>query len=243
MASIEALDGTRSVPDHGAERMRRNLRTPAVATAVVMLLAMAVCASAGNGPGIALKMGVQTFESPVSLRDTTRTRYELEISSQLFANERLDFALSVGGSSLGTHRDYYAEIVDGALIEESYKDVLSLLDIRLAARLHPFGQDGPLRPYLGAGIGYFWFLDSWSDRYYETIEDPYYPGYYITYADRRKDTDTVADGFFPFVMAGLNVAVSDNAELLFEFQYDIEKKDSGFDFGGPIYMFGARFRF
>lgn len=208
------------------------------------LLWITACASAGNGPGIGLKMGVQTFESPVTGKDTTRTRYEAELSSQLFADDHIDFVLSVGGSSLGEHKDAQSGFYDDGAFWELYStDRLSLIDVRLAARLHPLGQKGPLRPYLGAGLGYFWFLDSWKDRYYETIEDPSFPGSFITYSDRQEDTDTVADGFFPFVMAGLNVAINDNAELLFEFQYDIEKEDSGFDFGGPIYMFGARFRF
>ncbi len=238
MASTETTH-ERCLADDGVgrrPRIRQGLWIAAVAIAVVMLPRTMSSAFAGNGPGIALKVGMQTIESPVTLRDTTRTRYELELSSQLFANERLDFALSVGGSSLGTHRDYYAEMVDGVLIEKSFRDTLSLLDVRVAARLHPLGQDGPIRPYLGAGLGYFWFIDSWSDRYYETEGG-------ITYADRRKGTDTLSESFFPFVTAGLNVAVHDNAEVLFEFQYDIEKKDSGFDFSGPIYMLGLRFRF
>lgn len=210
----------------------------------VMLLWITTCASAGNGPGIALKMGVQTIESPVTLEDTTRTRYELELASQLFANERIDFALSVGGSSLGEHEDAESGFYDDGTFWELYStDQLSLIDVRLAARLHPLGQEGPLRPYLGAGLGYFWFIDSWEDEYYETIEDPEFPGTFITFSDEEEDTETVADGLFPFVMAGLNIAVNDNAEILLEFQYDIEKEDSGFDFGGPIFMAGARFRF
>jgi outer membrane protein W len=185
-------------------------------------------------------MGVQTIESPVTLEDTTRTRYELELASQLFANERIDFALSVGGSSLGKHEDAESGFYDDGTFWELYStDQLSLIDVRLAARLHPLGQEGPLRPYLGAGLGYFWFIDSWEDEYYETIYDPE-P---ITFFDEEEDTETLADGLFPFVMAGLNIAVNDNAEILLEFQYDIEKKDSGFDFGGPIFMAGARFRF
>lgn len=238
MATTETARG-KCFADEGVRRrprIQQSLWIAAVAMAVVILPGMMNSVSAGNGPGIAVKMGVQTFESPVSLRNTTRTRYEMEISSQLFANERLDFALSVGGSSLGTHRDREVEMYDGVLIETYFKDVLSLVDARLAARLHPFGQDGPFRPYLGAGIGYFWFIDSWHDRYYETVDG-------ITYTDRNKGTDTLADAFFPFVMAGLNVGAHDNFDLLLEFQYDIEKKDSGFDFGGPIYMLGARFRF
>lgn len=93
------------------------------------------------------------------------------------------------------------------------------------------------------GLGYFWFLDSWDDRYYETIEDPDFPGTFLTFEDHQEDTETVADGFFPFVMAGVNVAVNDNLEVLAELQYDISKEASGFDFSGPIYMLGARFRF
>ena len=164
----------------------------------------------------------------------------MEISSQLFADDRLDFALSVGGSSLGTHRDYYAEVVDGALIGV-VQDVLSLLDVRLAARLHPFGQDGPLRPLPWGRHRLFLFLDSWSDRYYETIEDPYYPGYLHHVCRPSQDTDTVADGFFPFVMAGLNVAVSDNAELLFEFS-TLRKKTRASISAADLHV-RARFRF
>lgn len=222
---------------------RQSRLTAGMVAAIVMLLWITTCASAGNGPGLAVKMGVQTFESPVTLEDTTRTRYEVELSSQLFADEHLDFALAVGGSSLGEHRDEDAYFVDDVFVEESYTDNLALIDVRLAARLHPLGQSGPIRPYLGAGIGYFWFLDSWDDTYRETLEDPDFPGTFLTFEDDQEDTETVADGLFPFVMAGLNVAVNDNLELLAELQYDIEKKDSGFDFGGPIYMFGARFRF
>lgn len=222
---------------------RRAALVPA-SVGIITLLCITTCASAGNGPGVAFKVGVQTFESPVSMKDTTRTRYEVELASQLFASDRLDFALSIGGSSLGEHKDADGGVYeDGAVWELYSTDELSLIDVRLAARLHPLGQEGPIRPYLGAGVGYFWFLDSWEDKYYETIEDPEFPGTYITFADRDEDTETLGDGFFPFVMAGVNVAIHDNAELLFEFQYDIEKEDSGFDFGGPIYMFGARFRF
>lgn len=196
-----------------------------------------------DGPGIGFRVGAQTLDSPTSLEETTRTRYELEVSSQLFLDGHLDFAFIFGGSSLGTFRDEYVDIIDDVLIEEYYKDKLSLLDIRLAARLYPLGQSRPIRPYVGAGIGYFWFRDSWEDEYYETIEDPFFPGSFITFADGAEDTETVADDFFPFLLAGMTVPIGENLELLFEFEYDFEKEDEGFDFGGPIYMFGARFRF
>ncbi|UCD50956.1 MAG: hypothetical protein JSW27_25960 [Phycisphaerales bacterium] len=213
-----------------------------VATVAIVLMVGTV-AWAGNGPGLGLKIGAQTLESPITLKDTTRTRYEIELSSQVLLDGHLDFALSVGGSSLGTFESEYVDIIDDVLIEEYYSDSLSVIDLRLAARLYPFGDSRPIRPYLGAGVGYFWFLDSWEDEYYETIEDPLFPGTFLTFADSDRDTETLADGFFPFLLAGMTVPVGSNFEFLFEFKCDFEKEDSGFDLSGPIYMFGARFRF
>jgi len=48
---------------------------------------------------------------------------------------------------------------------------------------------------------------------------------------------------FPFVTAGLMVPIASNLELQFEVQYHYDKQDAGFDFGGPVYMFGCLFRF
>ena len=107
-------------------------------------------------------------------------------------------------------------VIDGVLLEEYYSDDLSVIDIRLAARLYPLGDSRPIRPYLGAGVGYFWFLDSWEDQYYETFEDPFDPGTFITYASGDKDTETVADGFFPFLLGGVTVPIGSDFEFLFE---------------------------
>ena len=212
-----------------------------------LMAAIVVCGAApawgSSGPGVAFKVGAQTIESPISGEDTTRTRYEIELASALFCDDHLDLAFTVGGSSLGSFKDERVEVVDGVLFEDFFSDDLSLLDIRLALRLYPFGDNASIRPYVGAGVGYFWFLDSWEDTYYETYEDPFSPGTFITLTNSDEDTETVADGFFPFVLAGLTVPVGDNFEFLFEFEYDFSKEDSGFDFGGPAYMFGARFRF
>ncbi len=224
------------------ETIRRSLRTVAMCTLAASLVWATACAGQ-SGPGIALKIGAQTLDDPIDLEKTTRTRIELEIASPVFADDYLDVAFSVGGSSLGSVDDDYVTIEDDTVIEESYLDDLFMLDIRLAARLYPFGHDRTLRPYVGAGLGYFWFLDYWEYEYSETFEDPHFPGVFHTFVDEEEGTDTIAHGFFPFVVAGLNVAVSDNAELLFEFQYDFDKEDAGVDLSGPIYMFGGRIRF
>jgi hypothetical protein len=217
--------------------------TKVVLCSLAASLVWATACVGQTGPGIGLKIGAQTLESPIDLEKTTRARVELEISSPLMCNDYLDLALTIGGSSLGSVRDDYADVVDDVLIEESYDDDLLLFDIRLAARLYPFGYDRSVRPHVGAGVGYFWFLDRWEYEYAETFEDPAFPGAFHTIVDRDEGTDTLAHGFFPFVTAGLSVSVSDNVELLFELQYDFAKEDSGIDLSGPIYMFGGRVRF
>ncbi len=209
---------------------------------LILLACAAVCAGA-SGPGIGLKVGAQTVDEPFGSGKTTRARYELELSSPRVADDHFDVAFTVGGIYLGTISDDYIYVVDDVVIEESYEDRLSVYDIRLAARLYPLGDTSDIRPYLGAGLGYFWFIDNWHDEYSETFEDPREPGTYRTHTEEYDDTDTLADGLFAFVTAGVTVPIGSKGELLFEFQYDFAKDDSGFDFGGPIYMFGARFRF
>jgi hypothetical protein len=221
---------------------RRNLLRTGVCIAGIVL-AWSACTPAASGPGLGFKVGVQTLESPIDLEDTTRTRFEFELSSARFYDDHFDLALTVGGSSLGSFTTVYSDEFDGTFIDETYVDDLSIIDIRLAARLYPLGDAGEIRPYVGAGIGYFWFLDSWDYEYAETFEDPPFSGDFYTFIETDEGTDTAANGFFPFVTAGVTIPLGDQAELLFDFQYDFEKKDSGYDFGGPIYMIGARFRF
>jgi hypothetical protein len=210
--------------------------------AIFLLVCAGACLGA-SGPGIGFKAGVQTLEDPIDLEKTTRARFELEVSSAMLLDDHLDLAFTFGGLSLGSLSDDYVDVVDGALIERSYTDDFSLLDIRLAARLYPLGSQSRIRPYVGAGIGYFWFIDCWEDEYSATMEDPLFPGTFITIAEDDEGTDTVAQGLFPFVTAGLTLPIGSHAELTFEFQYDFDKEDSGFDLGGPIYMLGGRFRF
>jgi hypothetical protein len=220
-------------------RTRTRIRTGVCLLGVA--LAWSTCGWANSGPGIGFKVGVQTLESPIDLDKTTRARYELELSGPRLFDDHLDVAFTLGGSSLGSFETYYPDEVDGVFIDETYNDHLSLIDTRLAARVYPLGDASNIRPYVGAGVGYFWFLDQWDYEYAETFED--HPGDWDTYVHKSDGVDTEAHGFFPFLLAGVTVPIGDMGELLFDFQYDFEKEDNGYDFGGPIYMIGARFRF
>ena len=211
--------------------------------AIILFCWTTTCFAGGSGPAIGFKVGAQTLKSPSDFEKTTRARFEVEISSPRFGNDLFDLALTIGGSSLGSYHDDFAYYEDDVLIEEFFADHYSLFDIRLAGRLYPLGDNSQVKPYVGAGIGYFWFSDSWDYEYYETYEDPIFHDVYHTYSEAGDGRDTIANGLFPFVTAGLAVPVGNNFELQFEVQYHYDKEDAGFDFGGPVYMFGCHFRF
>jgi hypothetical protein len=219
-----------------------NYARAAVYAAIALLYLATAKAGASSGPGLGIKVGAQTIEDPISLDETTRARVELEIVSRRLYGDHLDVALTLGGSSLGSLNDEYADFADGVAVEDSFKADLALFDVRLAARFYPLRDGTPLQPYLGAGIGYYWFLGFWEDTYSETIEDPYSPGVFHTFTEFTDGTDTLAHGLFPFIMAGMTVSISSNLELVFEFQYDFDKGNSEFDLSGPIYMIGCRIR-
>jgi len=213
-----------------------------ICSALIVFCLAATSPADGSGPGIGVKVGAQTLDQPFGDGKTTRARFEVELVSPRFADDHFELAFTFGGSSLGSYSSEYVDYDGGTLIEQYFTDDLSALDIGLSARLYPLG-DSHVRPYIGAGIGYFWFLDSWDDDYFETVEDPFVPGLFYTYASADEGTENLARGFFPFVSAGLAVPATDNLELLFELQYHLDKKDSGFDLSGPVYMFGCRLRF
>lgn len=214
-------------------------------TAVALLLVFGwttICPAA-SGLGIGIKVGAQTIDDPVDGGKTTRPRLDLEVSSPLLWDEHVDFALTFGGLHLGSYEERYTNTVDGTYIDDQYTDWLWLFDIRLAARLYPLGDSSRIRPYIGAGIGYFWFQDNWANEYSDTSEDPYFPGHFRTVHDHDEGDATLAQGAFPFLLAGLTLPLGSHIEFTFEFQYDFDKKDAGYDLSGPIYMAGARIRF
>lgn len=224
------------------QSFRKRIGTVIFSSAILLFLTAEYTAGK-TGPGIGFKIGAQTLDSPVDFEKTTKARFELEISSPRFCNDHMDIALTFGGSSLGALRDEYAGYDGDVWVEEWYTDRYSIFDVGLAARLYPFGDSSGIQPYVGAGIGYYWLRDAWEFEYADTYEDPLIPDVFFTTTGLEEDTDTVSEGFFPFVTAGLNVPINSNFDLLFEVQFHYDKEDAGLDLGGPVYMFGARYRF
>lgn len=206
---------------------------------ILAFVLAAVCRAGNNGPGLGVKAGVQTLTSPLTGKETTRTRLEVEVSTARLLDGRVDLALSLGGSSLGTLRDASTTEEDGLIIDEYSEDDLSIFDVRVAARYYPLGEGRHVvTPYVGAGLGYYQFVDAWEDTV--SVYDPVAG---VGATESMEGTETVTDGFFPFVMAGVNVSVNYRVELFGEVAYDFEKDDEGYDLGGPIYLIGCRIRF
>ncbi|MBP8303985.1 MAG: hypothetical protein KBE04_07660 [Phycisphaerae bacterium] len=208
-------------------------------SAWIVALVLAGESPADYGRGLALKAGVQTLTSPLTGEDTSRTRLELEISTARLLDGYVDVALAIGGSSLGALRESQTSEDEGLIIDEYSEDRLRVWDVRVSGRFYPLGEGShTLTPYMGGGLGYYQFVDVWEDDVYA-----YDPISGIGAGEYQEGTETVADGFFPFLMAGLNVSVSDRVELFGEVAYDFEKDDEGYDLGGPIYLLGCRIRF
>jgi hypothetical protein len=196
--------------------------------------------SSAYGWALAVKGGAQRLESPLTFEKTTRARFELEVSTGDVISDYLELALSFGGSSLGSVKDTFTTYGPGYVIDETMEDRIRLYDGRLAARVYPLGGAGgrdpfQLIPFVGGGIGYFHMEDSWKDTYVET-------GASYVYIEEDKGRDRLARGFFPFISAGVNLPINSMSEITFEFQYDLNKKDAGWDLGGPIYLLGWRVR-
>ena len=241
-----APPGNKTVPEKGPLETRATLPTvPSLRVARRCgLWFMAVCllgaTSNAYAWGVAVKGGFQRLESPISFEKTERARFEAEVSSGDFFSDYLELAFSVGGSSLGSVEDTFTTVGPTYVIDETFEDSVYLFDGRLTARVYPWGGAGgrdpfQIIPYVGGGVGYFHMETRWEDTYVET-------GPTYVYIEEHDGTDRLANGFFPFLTAGVNVPLNAMSELLFEFQFDFEKEDAGWDLGGPTFLLGCRFR-
>ena len=207
-------------------------------------------AHADQGWGFGLKVGSQTADHPISGNQSTRTRFEAELASPMFADNHMDLAFSFGGASVASY-SYESPITyyDDGWSQNTEKDSVVAMDIRLAARLYPFGRNYDdyykpfkISPYVGAGFGYFWVVDFFKGTQIDAWEDPFDPGFYDIVETKDDYTETFANGFFPFLLAGCNVSVTSQCDVLVELQYDFGKKNNGIDRGGHIIMVGGRVR-
>jgi hypothetical protein len=203
---------------------------------------LAVCF--GTAPCLAsfsldVKAGLQTLEHPLTLAKTSRTRFGVEVAAAAPSNDHIEFTLGFGGASVATVSDTYTAYDDIGMIQDTLEDNFRTYDVRLGVRLYPISPDksDSIHPYVGGGIGYYWMVDQWKDTHLETVDSPYWES-----TTEDKGRTTLAQGFFPYLSAGVDIPITDQAALLFEYKHDFMKKKDGADYGGGIIMAGMRFR-
>ena len=143
---------------------------------LAILLMWSTCGLAASGPGIGFKVGVQTLESPINLEDTTRTRFEFELSSARFFDDHFDLAFTAGRLLAGFLHHRICRRDRWRVHRRRPTSTTSASSISAWPRFYPLGDASEIRPYVGAGVGYFWFFDRWDYDYAETFEVPLFPG-------------------------------------------------------------------
>ncbi len=186
-----------------------------------------------------LKVGTQTLDNPLTLERTTRPRYEIAVAGTSPGNDQVEVALAFGGCSVAHTKDVLTTYDSYGMLQDTYDDHYRMYDLRLGLRLYPVSPDelDSIHPYVGAGLGYYWLVDDWTFNHFETIDSPY-----SEYEENDRGHLSISKGLFPFVVAGVDVPLSDQVGLLFEFQHDFQKLDDGADYGGSLYTIGLRLK-
>ncbi len=184
-----------------------------------------------------LKVGTQTLDNPWTYEQTTRARYEFSVGGTPYDNDHLEMAFAFGGCSVATIEDVVTTYDSIGMLQDTYEDRYRMYDIRLSLRAYllPLEERDCIHPYVGAGIGYYWLVNDWTFTHYQTDDRDY-----SEYWEETNGHTNISRGLFPFVMAGIDVPLSDQAALLFEYQHDFQKTDEGLDYGGGIFTVGFR---
>lgn len=202
-----------------------------------LLLTVVLSPSAWAVINMDFKAGTQTLQHPWTLEQTTRPRYEISVAGTPYDNDQLEIALAFGGCSVGHATDTVTAYDSYGMLQDTYEDHFRMYDLRLGLRIYPISPEdrGCIHPYVGAGLGYYWMVNDWDYTHLETIDSPY-----SEYWEEDNGHTNISKGLFSFVTAGVDIPLSDQVALLFEFQHDFQKTDGGVDYGDSIYMLGLR---
>ena len=213
-------------------------RTHSVCTGIVLMALMVTtpCFASFN---IDVKAGLQSLENPLTLEKTSRTRIGVEIAGTTPASDNVEICLGFGGASVTSATDVSTTYDHLGMIQDTVKDEFRTYDFRLGVRVYPISPEksDSIHPYVGGGIGYYWLVDEWTDTHLETTNSPY-----SEFSTEDKGHFSLAKGFFPYLTAGVDIPITDQAALLFEYTHDFMKKKDGADYGGDMFMAGMRFR-
>ncbi len=198
--------------------------------------------------GLALNMGAYNMDSPTGNGSKTKFKIEGELSSMRFGKIIKDNSFDIFGTFGTSHLESKGEIdtVDAtthlpAGTEAEFE--MDLYEFKIGARFYPYdfvwgeNDNWALVPYLGGGGGYYW-----SKTTERSLGDRVGGNGLYDYYEIDEDHETKANGFFPFITAGVNLQYK-HFYVSTAINYDFNKKEDEYSYTGPSYMgvIGVRF--
>jgi len=128
--------------------------------------------------------------------------------------------------------------------EGQLKTYVDLYDINCMLHFYPLGAFNDnifIRPYIGAGVGYY-DLSVTRESKGNRVGGENYVNFYIDYYEINSDTKSIVKGFYPDFVLGFIAPISraDNLEFVVEDNIETSKSKKGLNFSGNILLFGIR---
>ena len=189
------------------------------------LLCMIIFFSNGCN-GIGVKYGNYNIDDPDIKRGMGNEDYwAIEGTTESFWNDKVDLNFGIG-------------ILDGPDSGELPTNLGTM-------RYYPLnGKEDlgiPIKPYIGAGIGYFKLIKKTRSAG-DYIGGINYGTWGYSYYEIDEKSDTMAEGFNPHFVLGTYIPIGKSGwAFSVEDRIEIDKEDNGFDFSGNILMFGLHF--
>jgi opacity protein-like surface antigen len=181
------------------------------------------------------------WDEEFRLMDFTKSNFQtmtISFSYEYFLRREISFLISIDSytkKKLGVYEDLVGETIGGedwafdygsGFAAQHTFDV-TMTPIQLSVKLTPLGRREKFIPYVGAGVGiYFWatrLLGDWvvfseGEWFYDSNIDEDVIGYPIYMAEIR-DENNINFGYHAF--GGVMIPVSDRLSLDIEFKYNV----------------------
>ena len=203
------------------------------------LLCMIIFFSNGCN-GIGVKYGNYNIDDPDIKREMGNEDYwAIEGTTESFWNDKVDLNFGIGILDGPDSGELPTNL--GTISAQS----ITFGDFYGTMRYYPLnGKEDlgiPIKPYIGAGIGYFKLIKKTRSAG-DYIGGINYGTWGYSYYEIDEKSDTMAEGFNPHFVLGTYIPIGKSGwAFSVEDRIEIDKEDNGFDFSGNILMFGLHF--
>ncbi len=190
--------------------------------------------------GVAIKGGAQFSDDPLTEDSEIIPRWEVEISSPSWFDQRLNLVGSIFAPRIEDNSFSNRWIVDETTMRQFIEEQLYIYDFRvgLSFRRQPKAD---VCPYISGGIGYFHSAEKTSIAETATVFDAKL-GRDVTTIKSKTHNHDRSDEFYPWIAAGVEIPV-ENMAILAEVQYSAFMNYRGDDIGGIAVVAGVRWHF